>query len=128
MSETDVIYGNLIKMVLGNNTNRDKKGIRRMQRRDSVLTNAEKQRRFRERMKADGYKRIIIWVDDDDLFKYTGMKIHRSNLDICKTDENVKILLTSFLKLLCEQTMNKKFPLEVFQDIAESFKPFGAFQ
>jgi expansin (peptidoglycan-binding protein) len=77
-------------------------------------------------MKAEGYRRTIVWVKkDDNRFKYIGTRIHQANLEICKTDNRVKILLATFLELLNEQAVTNEFPWEVYQDISELFKPFG---
>ena len=128
MSDENKFYRHMLGMVLDYDENKEQQKNRRVQRKLSVLSNAEKQKRFRERMKAEGYRRVITWVKDDDsdsAFKRVETKIHKTSIGICERNDGLRTILTGFLKLLGEQAGKGYFPREVCRDIAELCKPLG---
>ena len=92
-------------------------------KKEVVLSNAETQKRFREKMKAAGYRRVVTWEKGEKLdpaFKNVKVKIHKNSFMICEKEHNLKMFLSK-----CLEIMNEQFPKEVCSDLAEFLKVFG---
>jgi hypothetical protein len=97
-------------------------------KKEVVLTNAENQKKFREKMKAEGYRRVVTWTKKEKLdpaYKNIKIKNHESSFMICKKEPHLEVFLNKVLEIANEQAEQGYFPKEVCQSIANFFKELG---
>ena len=91
------------------------------QKKDKVLTNAEKQKQYKERQKAMGNRQINIWVKDTHPY----IKIHEKSINACQEQPGLKTLLSKFTDTLLDEAAEGNISEEVCQDIIGFFKVLG---
>jgi hypothetical protein len=97
-------------------------------RKEAVLTGAEKQKRFRERRKAEGRRRIESWADDEkpeQAYKTVKVNVHRDSIGLCKRERHLNKYLAACLKLAEEGSAQGYFPEEICSDLYEFYKALG---
>ena len=96
-------------------------------KKEIILTNAETQKRHREKMKDAGYRKI--WVKGDEKLKseeeFVAVKLHQSSLGIAKREPNIKIFLAKFLEIAASHAEQNLHSWDFVDDLAEFFKTLG---
>jgi hypothetical protein len=98
---------------------KDTRGLRKLRRTAFRLSNAEKQMRFREHMKEEGFKRIVRWVPEDDTgdMKDITNRIHKSSIGICSRDEKTRQVLSYLMKAVEDLASQGSVSQHVFEDL-----------
>jgi hypothetical protein len=95
------------------------------------LANAEKQRRFRQSLKAQGYRAKLTWEKPlaSGLVSAAAPVIHESSVGIAQRSPEMKALLNHLSGTFLRECKQKGTPREVWETIYEDFltllKPFG---
>lgn len=95
---------------------------------ETVLTGAERQKRFRERRKAEGRRRVVSWADDEKpepAYKTIKIKVHRGSIGLCRKEPHLNDYLAACLKLAEEGSDQGYFSEEICPDLHEFFKALG---
>jgi hypothetical protein len=102
-------------------------GIKKSRKRkhgENVQSNAERQKRFRERRKAEGRARKESWDEPnpDPGYEYVRVNVHQSSFGSCK---NILWDFLGILEQLREKVGRGNFPNDVYQDIIEFLSVLG---
>ncbi|MDR0286420.1 MAG: hypothetical protein LBI03_01735, partial [Clostridiales bacterium] len=91
---------------------------RKRKRKEAVQTNAERQKQFRERRKAEGCIRKETWekLNPDLGYEYVKVNVHQSSFDSCK---NILWDFPGLLEQLREKVGQGHFPMDIYQNIIE---------
>ena len=93
--------------------------------------NAEKQKRYRESMKAQGYKAKLIWEKplEDGLARTAAPIIHEDSLNIVSGNQDMKEVLECISGAFILNCEKKKIPKKVwdpvYKDLKTLLKPLG---
>ena len=97
-------------------------------RKEVTLTNAECQKRYREKQKALGLKRKATWEEDAGAsteFKTVKVKIHRENYKICESSGYLEKKITLSFGVFLELCEDNNIPRSIVEDVTEFFKVLG---
>ncbi|GHU84530.1 hypothetical protein FACS189473_2090 [Spirochaetia bacterium] len=95
------------------------------------ITNAEKQKRFRQSMKAQGYKAKLIWEKpvEAGLVQAAAPVIHESSIGIAQRNPEVNTVLNQLSGVFLSEYQEQGIPREVWNTVYKDFqtmlKPFG---
>jgi hypothetical protein len=110
----------------------NREGEARREREKAVrLKNAEKQRRFRQSMKAQGYRAKLIWEKPlaSGMVAVATPVIHESSVGIAQRSPEMDVLLHhlagTFLKECEDQGISRKVWYPVYKDFQTLIKPLG---
>ena len=84
-------------------------------------TNSQRQKKFTERRKAAGYKKLNVWAKNDPKYKFSGADIHIGNIGICAKDKKALIAFEYILQYLESEGSSP----ELIEDITCLLKVFG---
>ena len=105
---------------------KQKRGPRK--KKENVLTNAENQKRHREKMKAAGYRKVWIKGDEklkSDKYEFVAVRLHKSSLGAGKEQPNIRMFLAIMLNMASGQAEGKFFSWDLVDDLAEFCKTLG---
>jgi hypothetical protein len=96
---------------------------RREKAKKARQANAEKQRRYRNSMKAQGYHAVLTWEKPlpPDMVKVSAI-IHKSSLGIADREDNEA---RRFIKSLWALIHRREISKELYRDIMDLLKPLG---
>jgi hypothetical protein len=89
--------------------------------------NAEKQKRYRDSMKAQGYHAVLTWEKTlpPDMVKVSAI-IHKDSLGIADREDNeARRFIRNLWGEVLMQYQEKKIPKDVYRDIMDLLKPLG---
>jgi hypothetical protein len=95
------------------------------------LANAEKQKRYRQSMKAQGYTAKLIWEKplETGLARTAVQVIHENSVNIAFKDQDIREILEnmtgSFITGCERKGIPKKTWMPVYKDIMNLIKPLG---
>jgi len=110
--------------------NREEELIRSKER-SAKQANAEKQKRYRQSMKSQGYRAKLIWEKplEDGLIRAPAQIIHESSLNIVSENQDMKEVLEgisgAFIMSCEKKKISKKVWEAVYRDIKTLLKPLG---
>jgi hypothetical protein len=100
---------------------------RREKEKKARQANAEKQKRYRESMKAQGYKAVLTWEKPapQGMVKVTSL-IHKNSLGIASHEDSSagKALQRLYTEIFMMHR-NKQIPKELYRDLRELLSPLG---
>jgi hypothetical protein len=106
--------------------NREGEAKREKEKKDRQA-NAEKQRRYRKSMKAQGYHAVLTWEKPlpPDMVKVSAI-IHKNSLNIAdQEDSGIRNAMRNFCTEIFMMQQNKEISNDVYRDILSLLKPLG---
>ena len=105
--------------------------LRRSKEKAARQANAEKQKRYRQSMKAQGYKAKLTWEKplEEGLAKAAAPVIHEDSLNIVSGNQDMKEVLEGISGAFISNCERKKIPKKVwepvYKDLKTLLKPLG---
>ena len=105
--------------------------LRRSKEKAARQANAEKQKRYRQSMKAQGYKAKLTWEKplEDGLARAETPIIHEDSLNIVSENQDMKEILEGISGTFISNCERKKIPKKVwepvYKDLKTLLKPLG---
>jgi len=106
---------------------------RQRRKREATMSPADRQKKYRKEMKRNGYKEVTIWVRDGEPkeskldYKLVKTWLHKSNIDVCKSNPDIRRFLARVLDLVRKIETDGKYPdaPTLHMDIQKFFKHLG---